>query len=264
MAYEHVTYEKHAHTAEVTINRQHALNALHPPSSHELVEIWTEIDRDPDIRVAILTGAGDKAFCAGFDLKWAAEFGFGATGGADPFGGLAYRPTDAAPPKVRKPIIAAVNGIAFGGGMEMALACDIIVAAADAKFGLTEARWGLIPLGGGVHWLPRHIPLKRAMGMLLTGELISAGTAFELGLVNEVVARVDVMQAARGWADRVSQNGPLAVQAIKQAVYEGLGQPYEVAQRRHYTLWDLSQASDEGKEGVRAFAEKRAPSWQAD
>ncbi len=264
MQREHTIYEKRGHVAEITINRPQALNALHPPSNQELVEIWQEVDRDPDIRVAILTGAGEKAFSAGFDLKWADEHGFGLEGGALPFGGLAYRPMDAAPPTVRKPIIAAVNGIALGGGMEIALACDIVVAATEAKFGLTEARWGLIPLGGGVHWLPRQIPLKRAMGMLLTGELISAETAFELGLVNEVAPRSDLMQAARGWADRVAQNGPLAVQAIKQAVYEGLGQPYEVAQRRHYTLWDLSQASDEGKEGVRAFAEKRAPSWQAD
>jgi dehydration protein DpgD len=261
MLSEFVIYEKLGHLAEITINRPQMLNALHPPSNADFVEVWKDVDRDPQIRVAILTGAGEKAFSAGFDLKWANEHGFGLVGGAIPFGGLAFRPTDADPPVVRKPIIAAVNGIAFGGGMELALACDMVVAASEAKFGLTEAKWGLIPLGGGVHWLPRQIPLKRAVGMLLTGEAITAQEAYELGLVNKVVPRPDLMDTARDMASRVAQCGPLAVQAIKQAVYQGLGLPYDVAQRRHYTLWDESQGSEESKEGTRAFAEKRRPAW---
>jgi crotonobetainyl-CoA hydratase len=264
MPFEFVIYEKQGHVAEITNNRPQRLNALHPPSNAEFVEVWRDVDRDPQIRVAILTGAGDKAFSAGFDLKWADEHGFGAVGGAYPFGGLAFRPTDTDPPVVRKPVIAAVNGIAFGGGMEIALACDMVVAAAEATFGLTEARWGLIPLGGGVHWLPRQIPLKRALGLLLTGDTITAQEADELGLVNRVVPRSELMEAARDLASRVVQCGPLAVQAIKQAVYQGLGLPYEVAQRRHYTLWDESQDSDESREGVRAFAEKRKPAWTAE
>jgi len=260
--YEFVKYEKSGKIAIVTINRPEVLNALHPPSNEEFVEIWLSFEQDPDARVAILTGAGDRAFSTGFDLKWAASHGLSAPATkALPFAGLAYRPDDSAPPALTKPIIAAVNGLALGGGTELALACDLIVASDQATFALTEAKLGLIPLGGGVHWLPRHIPLKRAMALLLTGNRLSAREAFGLGLVNEVVPHGDLLSAADDLAHRIIRCGPLATRAIKQAVYEGLALPYEVAQRRRYTIWDEWARSGEGAEGIAAFSEKRPPNW---
>ena len=181
MSYEFIKYEKEGHLVYVTINRAKDMNALHPPANVELSKAFDDFAEDPDAWVAIYTGAGDKAFCAGNDLKYTAEHGFDAVkesllsekavkGG---FGGITTRFD------CFKPIIGAVNGYAGGGGTEIAMACDIIVAAEHAKFGLPEPRVGLMAGAGGVQRLPRQIPLKIAMGMMLTGKMITANLAFE-------------------------------------------------------------------------------------
>src|SRR5215470_1517311 len=195
MAYEFLTYDKQDRIATITINRPELRNALHPPANRELSAAFDAFAADADAWVAIITGAGDKAFSAGNDLKYSAQHGMGdmqlGNGG---FGGIAARFD------LFKPIIAAVNGLALGGGFEIALACDIIVAVEHASFGLPEPRVGLAALAGGMQRLPTLVPPKVAMGMMLTGKPISAAEALRLGLVNEVVAVAELLPAAKRWA----------------------------------------------------------------
>src|SRR5262249_35043228 len=183
MAYEFITYEKKERVAWITINRPDVMNALHPPANLELSAAWDDFAGDPEGWVAILTGPGETASSAGNALKYTAQHGTkGITLGSGGFGGITARFD------LVKPTIAAVNGFALGGGFELALACDLIVAAEHARFGLPEPRVGLMAAAGGVHRLPRHIPLKIAMGMMLTGRHITAAEAHRLGLGQEVVA----------------------------------------------------------------------------
>src|SRR5262245_40615679 len=193
MEFEFIRYEKRNHIAYVTINRPEVMNALHPPANDELARAWDDFASDPDSWVAILTGTGEKAFSAGNDLKYTAMHGVPRMpkGG---FGGIVARHD------LVKPLIAAVNGFALGGGLEIALACDIIVAAEHARLGLPEPRVGLMAAAGGVHRLPRHIPLKVAMGMMLTGRPLTAAEAARWGLVNEVVPAAELGAAAERWA----------------------------------------------------------------
>src|SRR5262245_30502710 len=257
MAYEFATYEKQGRIAVVTINRPERMNSLHPPANFELDGIWNDFERDPDLWVGIVTGAGDKAFSAGNDLKFTAEHGrdmvrFGESG----FGGLANRTTN------WKPIIAAVNGFALGGGFEMALACDIIIAADHARLGLPEPRVGLMAGAGGVHRLPRMIPQKIAMGYILTGRHMTAQEAHRLGVVNEVVTLAELMPTAMKWANEILECAPISVRASKQAAHEGLRLPLDVALRMSYSESERLQHSEDRIEGPRAFAEKRKPQWK--
>jgi len=258
MAYQFATYETKGRVGIVTINRPERMNALHPPANLELHEIWSEFERDPDLWVGILTGAGDKAFSAGNDLRYTAEHGrdmirFAESG----FGGLANRTT------CWKPIIAAVNGYALGGGFEMALACDLIIAADHARLGLPEPRVGLMAGAGGVHRLPRMIPQKIAMGYILTGRHMTAPEAHRLGVVNEVVPLADLMPTAMRWAAEILECAPLSIRASKQAALMGLGHPVDLAMRMGYTEVDTMRRSEDTIEGPRAFAEKRKPNWKA-
>lgn len=263
MDLQYCRYEKNGPIAEVTIARPQVLNALHPGCDEEMFRVWEDVASDDAVRVAILTGEGDRAFCSGFDLKWAQKSGFEATSGQwAPFGGLAPRPGDRPPPRVMKPIIAAINGLALGGGLELLLHCDLAIAADHAEFGLPEPRWGLVPRAGGVHWLVRHVPLKRALGYLLTGRRFSAAEAYQVGLVTEVVPGPRVRETARAWAEEILRCGPLAVAAIKEATYGGLGLGYREAADRRYPLWEAALRSDEWREGLAAFAEKREPRWR--
>jgi len=255
MQLEFVRYEKRDHVAVVTINRPEVMNALHPPANEELSRVWDDVAEDPDVRVAILTGAGDRAFSAGNDLKWTAQHGVPRMpkGG---FGGLVARDD------LWKPLIAAVNGVALGGGLEIALACDIIVAAETARLGLPEPRVGLMAAAGGVHRLPRHVPLKLAIGMILTGRQIPAAEAARMGLVNEVIPQAKLMETAERWAREILECSPFAVQASKQAALEGLGRPLADAMAAHYPLVQRLFTSEDVIEGPRAFAEKRKPVWK--
>ena len=186
MAYEYAIYEKEGHVATITMNRPERLNAVHPPAAEELSAIWDDALADDNTWVIVLTGAGDKAFSAGNDLKYTAEHGFPKKRAKGGFGGLTDR-TD-----IWKPTIAEVNGFALGGGFEMALACDIIVAADHARLGLPEPRVGLAAAAGGVHRLPRQMPLKIALGYMLTGKHMTAQEAHRWGIVNEVVPLADL------------------------------------------------------------------------
>ena len=258
MAYEFATYEKQGRIAIVTLNRPERMNALHPPAHFELHEIWNDFERDPDVWVGILTGAGDRAFSAGNDLKYTAEHGRNMVRSAESgFGGITNRTT------CWKPIIAAVNGYALGGGFEMALACDIIIAADHARLGLPEVRVGLMAGAGGVHRLPRMIPHKIALGHILTGRHMTVQEAHRWGIVNEVVPLAELMPTVFTWANEILACAPLSVRASKQAALTGLGHPLDIALSMNYTETLRMQRSEDTVEGPRAFAEKRQPNWQA-
>jgi crotonobetainyl-CoA hydratase len=256
MSFEFILYEKRERIAYVTINRPDRLNAIHPPASAELYEAFCDFRDDPAVWVSILTGTGERAFSAGNDLKYTAEHGMDLGRAVDgaPFGGITSSFT------CWKPIIAAVNGYALGGGLEIAMACDIIVAADHAEFGQPEPRVGLVA-GTGVHRLPRHVPLKVAMGMLLTGRRIGAQEAHRVGLVNEVVPLGQLMPTAQRWANEILELAPLSTRASKQMAMTGLDSPLDVAMSRSYSEHLRALASADFVEGPRAFYEKRKPNW---
>lgn len=241
----------------VTIQRPELRNALHRPASLELEQVFNRFEADPDLWLAIITGAGDKAFCAGNDLKYQAA-GNDTTMPASGFGGLTARLN------MTKPVIAAVNGIAMGGGFEIALACDLIVAAENAVFALPEPHVGLAATAGGLLRLSRHLPLKQAMGLALTGRRVPAQEALAMGLVNEVVPQGHALEGALRWADNVLAGAPLAVRAAKVLVHHGLAEPslersYPV--QRTLPAVAALYASCDKIEGPKAFAEKRKPVW---
>lgn len=262
--YQFISYQAEDRIAVVTLNRPEVANALHPPASAELADAWRRVRDDDDVWVAILTGAGERAFCAGLDLKWAAAQGEEWRRRSRPdlaahYGGLVGAPSEFG---LWKPVIAAVNGAAAGGGFELALACDIVIADERARFGCPEVKRGLFPAAGGVHRLPRQIPQKIALGLLLTGRLIAAAEAHRLGLVNEVAPAGQALALARRWAEEILQASPRAVQAAKQAALLGLDLPLDQAlDEQHYPAITDLRASDDPLEGARAFAEKRAPRW---
>jgi len=255
MTLEFVRYEKRNHVAVIVMNRPDVMNALHPPAHEELDRCWEDFKADDDCRVAIITGAGDRAFSAGNDLKWTAQHGIPRMPKSG-FAGITSRFD------LWKPVIAAVNGVALGGGLEIALACDVIVAAEHATLGLPEPRVGLMAAAGGVHRLPRHLPLKVAMGMMLTGKPVTASEAHRIGLVIEVVPAASLMATAERWAGAIAECSPLSVQATKQAALQGLAMPLRDAMFAAYPAVDRLWASEDVVEGPRAFAEKRPPQWK--
>jgi len=257
MAHEFAKVDRKGRLTVVTLNRPEVMNALHSPAHFELHRVFDDFANDPEQWVAIVTGAGDRAFSAGNDLKWQAaggKRGWDRSG----FGGLTERFD------CDKPIIAAVNGVAMGGGFEIALACDLIIAAENAVFALPEPKVGLAALAGGLHRLPRQIGLKRAMGMILTGRHVSAKEGFALGFVNEVVPKGEALAAAERWANVILQNGPMSIRASKQAAHRGLGVSLEqaMAEQREYPAVRALAASEDFVEGPKAFAEKRPPQWK--
>jgi len=259
MSYDHVIYEKKGHVAYVTLNRPARMNALDAHSHVELIEIFDNFERDADAWVAIITGAGDRAFCAGNDLKATAEASANGERRVDSSSRFAAITRGYRCPK---PLIAAVNGVAAGGGFEIALACDIVIAAETARFGLPEPRVGLIAGAGGIHRLSRQIPFKQAMGMLLTGRLVSADEGHRLGFLNEVVPAAELMQAAERWARDILECSPLLLQLTKEAALDGLGFTVEEAMARDWKeRIPRMLASQDYIEGPKAFAEKRKPVW---
>ncbi|MDO8289077.1 MAG: enoyl-CoA hydratase-related protein [Parvibaculum sp.] len=255
MAYEHCTATREGHLLIVTINRPERMNALHPPSNFELAKVFDDFAADPELWVAIITGAGDRAFSAGNDLRWQAE-GNKIEVPPSGFAGLTARYD------LTKPVIAAVNGVAMGGGFEIALACDLIIASDNAMFALPEPLVGLAALAGGLHRLPRQIGTKQAMGMILTGRRVKAAEGKELGFVNEVVPAADLMTAAKRWAGLIMECSPMSIRASKESVYKGLDEAdLEKAVTGKYPAVAALFRSADLIEGPRAFAEKRKPNW---
>lgn len=256
MTYQYANYEKRGRLAVITLNRPEVMNALHLEANDELKEIWEDFRDDPELWVAILTGAGDKAFSAGMDLKARLTEPRGdKILERPPFGRITL---DFNCPK---PIIAAVNGVAVAGGLEIALACDIIIAAEHARFGLPEPRVGQFAGLGGVHRLARQIPYRIAMGLILTGKMISAEEAYRIGLVNEVVPLVDLMATAERWAAELLECSPVSVRLSKESVLAGQALSVEKAVRQDGGRLEQMRASADSLEGPRAFAEKRKPQW---
>ena len=254
--------EREGRLSIVTIDRPDVLNTFDPATNAEMAEIFDAFEADPEQWVAIVTGAGERAFSAGNDLKATARAlarGAPIDVPLSGFGGLTARFD------LTKPVIAAVNGLALGGGFEVALACDIIVASDTASFGLPEPKMGLAAVAGGLLRLPAQIGLKRAMGMILTGRTVDAREGLELGFVNEVVPQAELMTAARRWAADILKASPMSIRASKQIVHRaadeaGLAEAYR-AQNRYPATRALYRSSDL-REGPAAFAEKRKPIWK--
>jgi crotonobetainyl-CoA hydratase len=259
---EYSKVETDGHLMIVTINRPEVMNALHPMANQELSDAFDAFAANPELWVAIITGAGDKAFSAGNDLKYHAELR-AKTGGRPQsppkgFGGLTNRHD------LDKPVIAAVNGIAMGGGFEIALACDIMIASDQARFALPEPRVGLAAAASGMQRLSRQVPLKKAMGMLLTGRTVSAQEGHELGFVTAVVPHANLMAEARRWAGLILECSPMSIRATKQVVMRSLDVPaLEMAMKNaNYPAYVALANSEDTVEGPKAFAEKRKPNWK--
>ncbi len=254
---EYSLVEKEGHLTIITINRPDVMNALHAPAHAEFSAIFDDFVSDPDQWVAIITGAGDRAFSAGNDLKYQASGGDMSMRPASGFAGITARFDNP------KPVIAAVNGVAMGGGFEIALACDLIIASENAVFALPEPRVGLAALAGGVHRLPRQIGMKRALGMMLTGRRVSAEEGEHLGFVNEVVPAGEALKGAKAWAEQILECAPLSVRASKEAAMQGMDAlSLEAAMAGRYEQVSLMQKSTDFIEGPLAFSEKRPPNWQ--
>lgn len=255
--------EVHGEILVVTIDRPEARNALSLEMNRQLIAVWENFRDDPACRVAVLTGAGERSFCAGADLKEIGDFYRSMTpeerrerARTEPgLGGITRNLTPG------KPIIAAVNGHCLAGGLELALACDIRIASEIATFGLPEVCWGLMPGAGGSQRLTRTLPLTVAMEMLLTGDAIDAKAAFACGLVSRVVPPEKLLAEALALANRIVRAAPLSVKAVRAAAYGGLELTLEDALELEQEYAESLRASADVQEGLMAFVEKRKPKW---
>lgn len=260
-----VHYERRGFIAYIVIDRPEVHNALNPEAICELADAWDQFAADDEARVAVITGAGDRAFCSGADLARLIPLATGARTPEDEWDERFVREPGLAAKALLlagtpyKPIVAAVNGHCIAGGLELLQGTDIRVASSAATFALQEPRWGLFPAGGSTVRLPRQIPYCRAMEILLTGNRLDADEAYRMGLVNAVVPPNQVMAKAEEFAQRIAENGPLAVRKIKESVLRGLATTIPEALRIEAECASAVFSSDDAKEGPRAFVEKRAP-----
>lgn len=248
-------YQKEGKVVIITINRPEAYNAVDAETADEFSKACADFRDDPDLWVAIITGAGDKAFCAGADLKK-----------------LVYpyliEKTWKLPPSITrgmdiwKPLIAAINGICLGGGLEIALACDLRVASEKASFGNPEVRWGVIPTWGATQRVPRMIPWAKAAEILLLAQTLDAQEALRYGLINKVVPPQEVMPTAKAWAEAICQLSPLAVRASKEAMYRGVNMSLDDGLRLEMALSELVGNTEDAREGIAAFGERRKPDYK--
>jgi enoyl-CoA hydratase/carnithine racemase len=248
--------------AFITFNRPESMNAINRQMTRELVGACGQIEEDSGIRIAIFTGAGERAFSAGMDLKERAESGFSPIERRNQKLTQTIHTQSRAIGVMTKPTIAAIRGYCVGGGLEMALACDLRVAAEDAKLGLTEVRRGLIPGAGGTQRLTRAVGITKALEMCLTGDTVSGSEAQKLGLVNIAVPANETLKAAEDLAGRILKGAPMSVAFIKEAIKKGIELPLEEGLRLEADLSALIGMTEDSKEGPRAFAEKRAPVWK--
>ena len=253
-----VDYEKEGRIAIITINRPGAFNMVNVQTFQELHERMVEFREDPELWVGIITGARTRAFSAGADIK-----------DVLPFAREHRDQPEALPPSIMrgldvwKPLIAAINGMALGGGLEIALACDIRIASEKARFGTPEVNLGVIPGWGGTQRLPRMLPWCKAAELLLTGRPIDAQEAYRIGLVNKVVPQEQVMPTAKEWAEVICQAGPLAVRAAKEAMVRGSSMSLEDGLRLERALFNRVISTEDFNEGLTAYAEKRKPVFKA-
>ena len=255
-----LVYEKKGRIAYITLNRPEVLNAMNSEIWGGLVKAWVDVRDDPDVWVAIVTGAGDKAFCAGQDLK--------------ELGAWLMTPHDqrSSPPipdispmrgmQVWKPFIAAINGVCTGGGLELAMACDIRIAADTARLGLAEVKRGVIAGNSGTQKLIRLVPFTKALELLLTGDLIDAAEAHRIQLVNKVVPLQGLLPEAEALAKRICENGPMAVRGAKELAYRGIEMNLEDGLQLELEISQRVGSTEDAKEGPRAFTEKRKPNWR--
>jgi enoyl-CoA hydratase/carnithine racemase len=250
-------YEKNNHLAILTMNRPEAMNAMSAVMRKEMGEAFVDFKNDIDSWVLIITGAGDRAFSAGMDLK---EMAANLAGGAGR--GVTTENPDLAQGNIEiwKPVIAAINGVCIGGGLELALACDVRIVSDNARLGLSEAKRGIVPGGRGTIRLPRAVPFGIAAEMLFSGDLINAQEAYRIGLANQVVPPAELMAAATKMAERFAESAPLAVQSIKETLYRTNGMPLKEALSARFGPNVF--ASEDAKEGTAAFGQKRKPQWK--
>ena len=254
---ETVLYEKQGNIVTITLNRPDSLNAINRQLRGELADAITQFDGEPDAFVAIITGAG-RAFCSGRDLKERAE---------DNAAGVQARAAQSMSPdrpymwpQTWKPLIAAVNGFALAGGWSIAQMCDLRIAAEDAKLGITETKWSLLPPFGTI--LPKMIPLSAVLELVFTAQPMTAQRAYDIGFLNKVVPGEDLMEEAMGMAQTIAENAPLAVQSFKELAYRGLNMSTQDISSLTYHMYDQLLTTEDSKEGPKAFAEKRKPQWQ--
>jgi enoyl-CoA hydratase/carnithine racemase len=254
-----IRYDKDGKIATITIDRPQAMNAMDRETSRELAAAFQDFDQDEQLLVAILIGAGDRAFSAGADLK--KMYGRAEDGNIREIWDHERQWRLGQRLQVWKPVIAAINGYCLAGGLELAMGCDIRMASETASFGCPEVRWGILH-GYGALRLPKTIPLSAAMELLLTGERISAQDAYRLGIVSRVVPPAELMPTARQLAEKICANGPLAIRVTKELAWRGLEMSTEEALRLYAALGALLRASEDAREGPRAFAEKRQPHFK--
>jgi enoyl-CoA hydratase/carnithine racemase len=257
MAGEPVRYEAKDGVATITLDRPDVLNAMNNPMRAQLLEIFTRLRTDDAVKAVVVTGAGDRAFCAGADIR---EF-------LEPPTPTHFREARkrldfrAEMERCSQPIIAAIRGFALGGGLELALACDIRIAAEDAHLGLTEINLAIIPGGGGTQRLPRLVGRGKALEMILTGMRVPAAEALRIGLVERVVPVAELMSAAQALARQIADKAPIALRYAKEAVVGGLGLPLADGIRLENDLATLLRTTEDRVEGAKAFVEKRRPTW---
>ena len=250
-----VEYTKDGHVATVRLNRPEALNSVTPEMDRMLLDAWNDINADPEIWVAVLSAEGEKAFCAGADVKVESDgpriaFGGGLTGVGGPL------------VELKKPLVAAVQGYCLGGGFELVMCADVIVAAATTKFGMPEIKAGIIGESGIMHRSIRQLPYRVALSMILTGDRLPADRALDFGLINEVASFEQLAEATNQWVEKLLAVSPLAAQAAKQAVLSRVGGPLEIALATRYEEMEAYASTEDVEEGKKAFAERRAPVWK--
>jgi E-phenylitaconyl-CoA hydratase len=249
-----IDFQKQDHIAVITINRPEVMNAMNMQTMLDLRKVLVEFRDDPDLWVSILTGAGEKAFCAGADLS--ADGAFSQQERQKNFLGPMYGLD------LWKPIIAAVNGLALGGGFETMLECDIRIASEKARFGQTEVRWALMPGGGGTQRLPRELPWCKAAEIVFMGKLFDAQEAFRIGLINKIVPLEQLMPTSLEWAKAICENGPLGVRKSKEAMFKGSAMSLNEGIKLEHALFETIQQTEDFQEGIKAFKEKRKPNYK--
>ena len=259
MSYDYIKVSQTHHVTQVELNRPEVMNAINPQMHDELEAAFNTFAADADQFLCVIKGAGDKAFCAGSDLKAIAGAGRHSGYPEHGYAGLIERYD------LNKPLIAAVDGFALGGGFEIALACDMILATDRSSFGLPEPLVGAVALGGGIHRLARQIGLKQAMGMVLAADRVSAEEGFRMGFVNEVCSVADFDATLDRWVANILRCAPLAIAASKEAIHKGFDEPSleaAMTNQEQYPAFAKWRRSADAKEGPLAFAEKRSPNWQ--